>query len=259
MLRPWLAYARAASDRVDRNRLAQILMKHSDDVCTIEMGTITANQATVNSSLNILATAATTTANIVTGNQAQQILTGVGTFAGASRSHLNADVYRNTVAYAISRAITLERQRLRELIESRYGQSRADFTVDEAIRAANQYHGVCSFYKGLELVLASVEGDQRTRAAEARRAQIEELEQQIRRYREQMLALRKEEDRQPYQERIDELLARIQALTLAGVPVPAGTSDPNQPPGQREDPSDDARQTEDQTQDEDGDQQTDAP
>lgn len=218
-----LAYARAVDSQRERNRLTALLLKHSDDVCVEELGQLTANEATVNASLNILATAATTTANIVTGAQAQEILTGVGTFATASRSHLNSNVYRNTVAYAISRAITIERKRLRDSLEAHYGDSENQFTVDEAIRAANEYHGVCSFYKGLELVLASVEGDQRSREAQAREAQIDELEEQIRSYQEQMRA----SDGQDalYLEKIKELLDRIQKLRLAGVPLPDRSED----------------------------------
>jgi hypothetical protein len=181
-MRPLLAYARAAVDEVARNRLTAILLKHSDDICTIEMGRITSNQAAVNASFNIVATAATTVANIVTGTQAQEILTGIGTFAGASRSHINADVYRNTFAYALSRAITLERQKQREAIERRYVDKVETFTVDDAIRAANVYHSQCSFYKGLELLLASVENgatlDRSLRERE-RQLQIMSLEEEI--------------------------------------------------------------------------------
>jgi hypothetical protein len=214
-----LAYERAVSKRRERNRLTSLLLKQSDDICGREMGQLTANEATVNASLNILATAATTAATIVTGEQAQKILAGSGTIATASRSHLNSDVYRNTVAYAISRAISLERSRIHDLLKSRYSDSTAEFTVDDAIRSANEYHGVCSFYKGLELVLASVEGDQRSRDIQARRAQINELEQQIRRYREQMQGLTGDAAK-VFSDKIAELVDRIQAVTLAGIPVP---------------------------------------
>ena len=228
-----LAYSKAAKDKTSRNRLTALLMKHSDDICTRELGMLTSNQATTNAALNTLATAATTTANIVTGEQAKSILTGIGTFSGATRSHLNADVYRNTVAYAISRAITLERKRLRDAIEARYDHLPANFTVDDAIRAANEYHGICSFYKGLELVLASVEGDQRTRDAEARRAQIDELEERIRKYREQRSVLKTgSPDIALYDANIAELMDRVQDLTLAAVPARSVTPTPegNKPP-----------------------------
>jgi len=219
-----LAYTRAAGNRMYRNRLTSLLIKQSDDICVEEMGQLTSNEATVNASLNILSTAATTAANIVTGDQAASILTGVGTLAGASRSHIAADVYRNTFAYAISRAITLERERQREKILARFNDAHDVYSVDEAIRAVNQYHGVCSFYKGLELVLASVEGDLRNRETQARQAQIRELEEQVRSFREQMMALPTTDTngRAAYQRRIDALLNRIRDLRLAGAPLPSG-------------------------------------
>ena len=222
------AYARAVGCKRERNRLTALLLKHSDDICVREMGSLTADQATTNASLNILATAATTTANIVTGDQAKSILTGVGTFATASRSHINADVYRNTVAYAVSRAISIERKRLRDLIEGRYKDTVDIFTVDDAIRAANEYHGVCSFYRGLELVLASVEGDQRTRDAQMRREQIEELERQITQYRSLLSNKAGGEDAKTYTDKIAELVDQIQRLTLAGIPAD-GDAAKNQP------------------------------
>ena len=215
----WLAYRRAAAGRTERNRLTALLLKQSDDICVEDMGRLTANEATVNTSLSVLATGATTAANIVTGDLAQQILTGVGTLAGATRSHLNSYVYRNTFAYAISRAITIERHRLRGLLEARYGLTPDQFTVDEAIRAANEYHGACSFYKGLELILASVEGDQRSRDAQARLAQIEAIDQEIARQNAQLLSITGDA-RKPYDERINSLHAQRQALVLAGAQSP---------------------------------------
>lgn len=185
-LRPWLAYSRAATNRVDRNRLTEILLKHSDDICTTEMGRITANQATVNASLNILATGATTVANIVTGDQAQSILTGIGTFAGASRSHINADVYRNVFAHAISRAITTERDKQRDAIVARYNEEPETFTIDAAIRAVNRYHGQCSFYRGLDLLLSAVENNttlERSLRERERQVQIGQIEEEIARLR----------------------------------------------------------------------------
>lgn len=214
-----LAYSRAVRSPRERNRLAALLLKHSDDICVEEMGRLNSNESAVNTSLSILATAATTTSNIVTGELAQSILTGVGTLAGASRSHIAAHVYRNTFAYAVSRAITLERQRLRAQHEARRGQNTTLYTVDEAIRAVNEYHGVCSFYKGLELVLASVEGDQRSRDAQMRLAQISAIEQQIREQRAAMADL-KPEDRAAYVTRINRLEDQKQGLVLAGAQLP---------------------------------------
>lgn len=224
-----LAYRRAAAGQAERNRLTALLLKHSDDICVEEMGRLNSNEATVNTSLSVLGTGATTAANIVTGELAQQILTGIGTFAGATRSHFNSYVYRNTFPHAISRAIALERQRLRGLLEARYTQPITTFTVDEAIQAANEYHGVCSFYKGIELVLASVEGDQRSRDALLRQTQVDAIDQEIRR---QLDAMERapEANKQSYRDSIAALNTRRSNLVLAGIPSPPSPSPPGPPP-----------------------------
>jgi hypothetical protein len=229
---PRLAYARAVGDPRDRNRLTALLLKHSDDICVEELGRLTANEATVNTSLSIVNTGVTTAANIVSGELAQQILTGIGTFTGASRSHFNSYVYRNTFPHAISRAISIERQRLRTLIEARYTQDSALFTVDDAIRSANEYHGVCSFFKGLELVLASVEGDQRSRDALVRQTQVDVIDQEIRRQEQAMVAAAAAGgDTTSYRTTITNLHARRSALLLAGIPDPTAKVPENPQPG----------------------------
>lgn len=227
---PRLAYARAVDDERDRNRLTSLLLKHSDDTCVEEMGRLTANEATVNTSLSMLNTGVTTAANIVSGELAQQILTGIGTFAGASRSHFNSYVYRNTFPHAISRAISIERQRLRGLIEARYTDNTRVFTVDEAVRSANEYHGICSFYKGLELVLASVEGDQRSRDALVRQTQVDVIDQEIRR-QEQALATADEPNKAGYRTTIANLNLRRSTLLLAGIPDPTAKVPESPRPG----------------------------
>jgi hypothetical protein len=155
--RAHLAYTHAATNRLARNRLTSILLSQSDEICTIELGQLTANEATVNSSLSILDSGFTTAANIVSGTLARSILTGVANVAGSSRDHLNAHVYRSQFSYALARAIIIERDRLRRELEARFDTAPEAFSIDAAIRAVNEYHSTCSFYRGLSLVIASVE------------------------------------------------------------------------------------------------------
>lgn len=212
------AYAEAVSSEAARNRLTDIILGNSNLVCTVEMGQLTGNEALVNTSLNILGTAATTAANIVTGGQASSILTGIGTLSHASRSHIAADVYRNTFSYAISRAITIERQKLLRELRARYGEKTTSFSVDEAIRLANEYHTTCSLYRGLALVLESVEGDRRSQEAQARRARIQELQDQVRQLIDQKNRMG-EANTTRIQGLIDQLNARIVQLQLADAPA----------------------------------------
>ncbi len=215
------AYQDAVSDQTARNRLVSLLMARSDTICTEEMGELSANEATTTFGLDVISTAATTAANIVTGDQARQILTGAGTLAGASRSHVSADIYRQTVSHAISRAIFLERQRLRSAIEGRFTQTHSEYVIDQAIRDVVEYHNTCSFYRGLELVLASVEGTPTERDAAERRAKIAELEQRAAWYRAQMVGLSGTE-KETYSNRLKAILDRIDALTFARVTTLGG-------------------------------------
>ncbi len=210
-----LAYVRAVSNEVDRNRLTALLLKHSDDVCIVEMGRLTANEATVNTSLSILTTGLTAIANIVTGEQASQILTGAANIASGSRDHINAHIYRNQFAYAISKVIRIEREEQRGEIERRYSERVSQFTVDDAIRAANRYHGVCSFYRGLELVLEAVDNQEnleRYQTSINRQAEIDRINREIAQLTAEMRNAPSDE-RAPYRTQIEALLARRAELT----------------------------------------------
>jgi hypothetical protein len=247
------AYARAVSNRRDRNRLTALLLKHSDDICVEEMARLNSNEAAVNTSLSIITTGLTAAANIVSGELAQSILVGGANFSSGSRTAINAHVYRNTFAYAISRAITLEREKLRGELETRLADRDENaFTVDDAIRAVNAYHGVCSFYKGLELVLAAVEGGedvQRNRAALLRQTQIEAIDREIAQQTAQMRRM-PEGNRGPYVTRIDALTASRQVLVL-------GTGQPDQGDGEEDEDAEDENGGDEDEDDDAGDDEAD--
>jgi 7-cyano-7-deazaguanine synthase in queuosine biosynthesis len=218
---PPLAYARAFDSQFYRNRLASLLLKHSDDVCVEEMGRMTSYEATTNTSLSVANTVFTAVANIVTGERAAEILTGGANIANASRDHVNAHVYRNQVAYAISRAITGERTKQRTALQARFPETVKDFTVDEAIRAANDYHGTCSFYRGLELVIAAVnerENLQRHQTAIERQNEIDRINREIVQLQAEMGRAPRDR-RDSYQARIEAQQDRRGQLTGGGVPA----------------------------------------
>jgi hypothetical protein len=190
------------------------------------MGRITSNQATVNSALSILTTGLTSAANIVTGQQAADILTGGANFATGSQAAINAHVYRNTFAFAISQAITSERGTILTALRGRYLEPITTFTVDDAIREANRYHGTCSFYKGLELILAAVrdrEALTRFMANQGREARMAEIRARISVVQ---AALRGRPDSDPSENAVDlrkqlrELQAALTQIVLAPNPEP---------------------------------------
>ena len=156
--KPGRAYDSAVFDEDYRNRLVEILLKHSDDACEHQLGKLTADEATVNTSLGIAASGFAASASIVSGELAKSILAGISGFAGASRDHINVNVYRNQIAAAIGQAIQVQRDVLKKEIRGKYNSTRTSWSIDAGIRDVNEYHQTCSFHKGIELVLSSVQG-----------------------------------------------------------------------------------------------------
>lgn len=152
------AYSFAASktDRTDRNRLASILIKHSDDVCVKELGDMNAREAISNTALGVATSALSTIGAIVSGERAKTILAGGSAFTNATRDHVNAEVFRNVLTSAMARAIQGQRDVMRSAIRAKFSSGPADYNVDEMIMDVNQYHQSCSFYNGLVLVVDAV-------------------------------------------------------------------------------------------------------
>jgi len=232
-----LAYQKAADSKGARNRLAAILIKQSDDVCTLELGRLTANQATVNAGLGIATTAFGTAGSIVTGQLAGNILAGLASGTNATRDHLNAEVYRNALSTAVTRAITDERSKQRGTLIQNFVKDKDVYTVDQMIMDVNRYHQVCSFFTGLQLVVKAVDRasfyakDPRRTAALAVdnvRAQIASINRQLARK-----DITAEEKQELLTQRADlrtHETALVKAWTALPVaPVPNDTDAPDEP------------------------------
>lgn len=149
------AYARATQAPTYRNRLTSILMKQSDDICTVELSELTADEAIANTALSSATTALAAASTIVTRGLAKTILSGAAATTSGVQGHVNVHIYRNQISQAVGQAISAERNKLKEEILKHYGDNLSKWTVDDAIRDVNEYHRTCSFYKGLELLLAA--------------------------------------------------------------------------------------------------------
>jgi len=151
-----LAYSLAAQDDGSRNRLASILMKHSDDICTKELGDLSAREAITNTALGIATSVLKTVSSVVTGNNVKSWLSGGAAVTNATRDHVNAEVFRNVLTSAMAKAIGNERLILRDAMLAKFGTGRAAYPVDQMIMEVTQYHQNCSFYNGLVLVVDAV-------------------------------------------------------------------------------------------------------
>jgi hypothetical protein len=157
VLPPIPAYDLAAGSRIYRNRLAAVLVKHSDDVCTKELGDISAREAISNTVLGTITSTLSTVSSIVTGTKLKSWLAGGAAISSATRDHINAEVFRNVLSNAMAKAIENSRATQLTAIKTALKDNDVtDYTIDDAIRDINRYHQTCSFYNGLVLVVDAV-------------------------------------------------------------------------------------------------------
>jgi hypothetical protein len=243
-----LAYPKARDDPSARSRLASILIMQSDNICTVEMGRLTADQAMVNTGLSSATTVFSTAGAIVTGQLAGNILSGLASGTNGIRDHINAETYRNTLSNALTKAIRQERDRQRAIIDA----NSKIWDVDTMIRRVNEYHQVCSFFSGLDLVMKAVDraglyaADPRRTAAIAIdnvRGQIASINRQLG---------RKDITTAETQELVTERTALREhetELVKAWTALPAATTEPDTPDAAPNPaPSDDSSPTDETTQ-----------
>lgn len=211
-----LAYDLAATNSLEgalyRNRLANILIAQSDQICTVEKALMLERQAEVNGWLSIAATGLAGAAAIVTGDLASNILSGSAAFASSSRDHVNTHVYRNQIIQTITSAIDSKRAETLDEINGRLGQNAATYNVDAMVREVNAYHQLCSFGTGLQIVMESVER-RREYQAGLRAARINE---EIARLQWQYNATEDEDRQETILRQIDQFYAEL-ALASTGV------------------------------------------
>ncbi|WP_312218338.1 hypothetical protein [Sphingobium yanoikuyae] len=207
------AYARAAGNSADRNRLAAILLKQADDVCTSEKALLLKRQAEVNGWLSIATTGLSTVSTIVTGELAKSILSGGAAITSGSRDHVNTHVYRNQIIQTITKAIDTERSRIFDVMKPNLALDSGKYNVDAMIRDVNAYHQACSFGTGLQIVMDAVE----KREAFEKMDKIQKIDDQIR-------TLRDSRDRQLATAATDtalELLEKERVRLATGITVDA--------------------------------------
>lgn len=168
----YTAYQLAKRDATGRNKLASYLIGESNTVCTRELGDLTANQAMVNAGLGILTTVFGTAGSIVTGQLAGNILSGAASGANSTRGHINAEVYREQLSPRVTRAIRDLRRTEHAALRGKFTNTIAQYDVETMIADVNDYHQLCSYYIGLDLILKDVDRAALERANPRRTASL---------------------------------------------------------------------------------------
>ncbi|MCJ1962883.1 hypothetical protein [Novosphingobium mangrovi (ex Hu et al. 2023)] len=132
----------------DRKEYLINLMMIADNVCAKELRQLSANQRTVNATLSTTSTILSSAATVVSGGLADNILSGGATLLGATRDHINAEVYRKSTPELITMLIQADR----ELYATKLLSENRKITEALAIKAAGEYHLKCSYFHGLSLL-----------------------------------------------------------------------------------------------------------
>lgn len=151
--RRYTAYRLATVSAYYRNRLEGALLTHADMICEQEKGYIFANEASVGTIFDVLASGFSAASTIVTGDQAKSILSGLSGLSTATNSHVVANVYKNQIVPAITKAIDAERKEIMQEIIAQREKTAILYSADQMIQAVNRYHQACSFQKGLQRLL----------------------------------------------------------------------------------------------------------
>ena len=149
---------------LSRNRLQDIIINRSVDICNYHKGAILANKSVFDFSTGLLATILGTASGAVGGETAARILGTASGAVSATGLALDANFYQNLFATAIIREIDTSRKEFfdNKIVPRRTG-STTDYTVDQAIRDANEYHTKCSFFQGVVALVKETKDDPMTR------------------------------------------------------------------------------------------------
>ncbi|WP_159758366.1 hypothetical protein [Sphingomonas sp. 8AM] len=157
---PDTAYDMATSDRFleqqrqdARNRLQSVLLNQANFACQLEKGRLYANRATLDAAFDFMSAGFSAASTIVGGDLAKSILSGVAGLSTATRSNINANIYQNQIIPAITLVMDAARKEALIDLRAKSRQNIAEYTADEMILLANEYHQSCSFERGVQLLL----------------------------------------------------------------------------------------------------------
>jgi len=163
----------AKNDKEKRNRLLSQIILLSDTVCAQHKGNILANSAKLNVGLGTLTTIFTSLGATLKGESTKSALSAAASITNSTKSLVNEEVYYNTFAIAIVKAIDMARETKRSAIYSNMKEDTSKYGVIRGISDINEYHNSCSFMNGLKLVSESI--DKRKPTKDQLKQKMEEL------------------------------------------------------------------------------------
>ena len=139
------AYNEAVEDEEARNRLQDVLLERSDTACGYFLDNLYARVAARKTFLKTTSLLSSTAAAIVTGDDAQKILAGLGGVALGTDSIIDAEIMQNQMSTLLITQINTIRNQIKGEIYKRRIDEKSSYSVDAAILDVGRYHKACSF------------------------------------------------------------------------------------------------------------------
>ena len=143
------AFSRALKSKEHRNRLQADIIRRSNEICTAHKGKILANQAIFSFSTRLLSTILSGVSAAVGGEVVKSALSTAAAAAGATGAEIDANFYQNLLATAILNKIDELRTTEYNRILDEQKKSPENYTVNQAVLDAANYHANCSFFVGV--------------------------------------------------------------------------------------------------------------
>lgn len=161
----------------DRNKLIREIMSVSDDVCELHKAGIISNSNNWNIATGSVSNVLSGLGSVVGGESTKAALSAGAALSNSTRSLVNQEVYANSLATTIIRAIDLKRGEARSAILQASEKQLDAYPVWAAIYDVDEYHRRCSFISGMIEVTKALEN--RKESQSQLRAHIAHLREEI--------------------------------------------------------------------------------
>jgi len=143
--------------RVLRNELQSLVMRRSNAICDQHKGDILANAAVTNVGLGVGGVITSALGAALVGTRAKTNLAAATAVLTGTQAHINQEFYQKQFAGTIITAINTSRAGQKTEIDQKRRQPLGDYSIDDALIDAQDYHYRCSFYHGVAQVTKAVD------------------------------------------------------------------------------------------------------
>ena len=173
------AFSRALESEEHRNRLQADIIRRSNEICTAHKGKILANQAIFSFSTRLLSTILSGVSAAVGGEVVKSALSTAAAAAGATGAEIDANFYQNLLATAILNKIDDLRTTAYNRIQAAQTKTKEEYTVNQAVLDAANYHAKCSFFVGVMALATDKQEELTFEQIQARIAALEEENKEL--------------------------------------------------------------------------------